>query len=236
MLFCPVMRQSGWSGSVVAVIAESVRHHRNLRGMSAQQLADSCRELGYQGMTRSVITNLETGARDSVAVPEWLILAAALGVPPLLLLYPLGRTEGEIEVLPGVDLSPWEGLQYAETGRHRVSGTDEDKTIQLFRSHENGIRQWQRVTAELHDIDRVLAGEPRTVVKPRHPSLRDGDPDPADDQRHLEVARTSLVTSAELQVQSLRLVRDAIRAVGLMPPPLPTGLRHLDADDAEENA
>jgi transcriptional regulator with XRE-family HTH domain len=219
---------------VVAVIAESVRHHRKLRGMSAQQLADSCSELGYSGMTRSVIANLETGARDSLSVPEWLILAAGLQVPPLLLLYPLGRTEDTIEVLPGVQLSPWEGLVYAETGQHRVGQASEEKTIQLFRSHHNRVRQWRRATAELRDIERVLAGEARTVVKPRHPSLRDGDPDPADDQRHLAAARTSLATNVDLQIQGIRLLRDAIKGLGLMPPPLPPGLRHLDASDTND--
>lgn len=185
-------------------------------------------------MTRSVVTNLETGARDSLSVPEWLILAAGLGVPPLLLLYPLGRTADEIEVLPGVELSPWEGLQYIETGRHRTSGTSEDKTIQLFRSHENGVSQWRRATAELRDVDRVLAGEPRAVVKPRHPSLRDGDPDPADDERHLAVARTSLAANVDLQVQDIRLLRDAIKGLGLVPPLLPPGLRYLDASDTDD--
>lgn len=228
------MRQSDWAGSVVAVIAESVRHHRKLRGMSAQQLADSCSELGYSGMTRSVIANLETGARDSLSIPEWLILAAALGVPPLLLLYPLGRTDEKSEVLPGVELSPWEGLLYAETGHHRKNEPTEDKTIQLFRSHENGVQQWRRVSAELRDIDRVLAGEPRAVLKPRHPSLRDGEPDPADDQRHLAAARTSLAANVDLQIQGIRLIRDAIKTAGLLPPPLPPGLRYLDAGDDGE--
>jgi hypothetical protein len=55
------------------------------------------------------------------------------------------------------------------------------------------------------------------------------------DQRHLEVARSSLITSAELQVQSLRLVRNAIRAAGLIPPSLPPGLGHLDTDDVGGN-
>jgi hypothetical protein len=233
VLSCTAMRQSDWAGSVVAVIAESVRHHRKRCGMSAQQLADSCSELGYAGMTRSVIANLETGARDSLSVPEWLILAAGLRVPPLLLLYPLGRAEDSVEVLPGVELSPWDGLRYAETGQHRMNDTTVDTTIGLFRGHENGVRQWRRATAELGDVDRVLAGEPREVVKPRHPSLRDGDPDPAEDERHLAAARTSLATNIDLQVQGIRLVRDAIKAVGLVPPPLPPGLRHLDANEAD---
>lgn len=233
VISCTTMRQTDWAGSVIAVIAESVRHHRKLRGLSAQQLADTCSEHGYAGMTRSVIANLETGARDSLSVPEWLILAAGLRVPPLLLLYPLGRTDNSIEVLPGVELNPWEGLRYAETGQHRMNDTTEDTTVEMFGSHENGVRQWRRATAELRDIDRVLAGEPRAAVKPRHPSLRDGEPDPADDERHLAAARTSLVTNISLQVQGIRLVRDAIKAVGLVPPPLPPGLRHLDASEAD---
>lgn len=61
------------------MIGERVRWYRNLRGLSAQDLAD--RMAGT--MTRSVIANLEAGRKKDVTVTELTALAQALDVAPL---------------------------------------------------------------------------------------------------------------------------------------------------------
>src|SRR5689334_10593960 len=94
-----------WSTLVARRIAAQVRYWREQRGMTAVQLANRTRELGYH-LPRSVLANLENNRRDTVTVAETLILAAALDVPPVLLLAPVGR-EPEIEVLPGTRATPW---------------------------------------------------------------------------------------------------------------------------------
>lgn len=57
-------------------------------------------ELGHH-VTRSTIADLEIGRRKHVLVSEMLVIAAALQVPPLQLLFP-NLPFGDAEVLPGV--------------------------------------------------------------------------------------------------------------------------------------
>src|SRR5262245_78609 len=78
--------------SVTAVVASQVKYWRDRREMSANELSRRTAELGSE-VPRSVIANLETGRRESISVDELLILGAALDVPPLLLLTPVGRVK-----------------------------------------------------------------------------------------------------------------------------------------------
>lgn len=86
-----------WRQSIYERIAAAVRNARGSR--SAQDIADTTAELGYP-ITRSQISNFETGRRQSFDVTELLILAAALDVPPLALLFP-ELPDGMVEVRPG---------------------------------------------------------------------------------------------------------------------------------------
>lgn len=74
---------------------------RDLRGsMSAQKLSDITAELGCR-VTRAVIADLETGRRKFLPVHEVLMLAAALGVSPAVLLTWDAYPDGTVELLPG---------------------------------------------------------------------------------------------------------------------------------------
>jgi transcriptional regulator with XRE-family HTH domain len=55
--------------------------------------------LGY-GISRSQIANYESGRKKSLDVAELLVIAAALQVPPLQLLFP-DEPDDDIEMLPG---------------------------------------------------------------------------------------------------------------------------------------
>jgi transcriptional regulator with XRE-family HTH domain len=68
-------------------VRERLRLLRQLRGLSAQELADRCRELGLHRFTRDVIASMESRRRD-FTVDEVLGLALALGVSPAHLLVP----------------------------------------------------------------------------------------------------------------------------------------------------
>ena len=74
--------------------------------MSAQELADETERLGYP-VSRSQIANYESGRKQGLDVAEFLILAAALDIPPALLLFPT-FPDDTVEVLPGqqVDAEP----------------------------------------------------------------------------------------------------------------------------------
>lgn len=87
-----------WVQSLHERIAEAIRDARRGR-MSAQQLADETKRLGYP-MTRSQIANYENGRKLSLDVAELMVLAAALRVPPVSLLFG-GPPDEHWEVLPG---------------------------------------------------------------------------------------------------------------------------------------
>jgi hypothetical protein len=67
--------------------------------MSAHELADATARLGYP-ITRSQIANYESGRKQGLDVAELLVIAAALDVAPLELLFP-GEADHPVERLPG---------------------------------------------------------------------------------------------------------------------------------------
>lgn len=92
-------RGNEWSVRVAKGIGQRVAHYRNKADLTGVMLSARCAELGLP-LDRNVIAKLENGHRNSVTVDEVCVLAAALGVPPLLLLFAVG-TEETAEVLPG---------------------------------------------------------------------------------------------------------------------------------------
>lgn len=92
-------RERPWRDDVNARIARAIKDARGDR--SAQVIADETARLGFP-ITRDTIANIENGRKKSVDVPELIILAKALGVPPLRLIYP-DLVDSPCEVYPGVD-------------------------------------------------------------------------------------------------------------------------------------
>lgn len=98
VLVCVVMTQSQeWEKAVHERIAAAIKNAREGR-LTAQQLADETKRLGYP-ISRSQISNYEVGRKQGLDVTELLVIAAALGVPPLPLLFP-GEPNDEVEMLP----------------------------------------------------------------------------------------------------------------------------------------
>lgn len=81
--------------TVSETAAQRVRARRKDLGWSAQQLSDAT----GGALTRNVISMVETGKRR-IALDELPVFARALGVPPLLLLLPLGEV-AEVVAVPG---------------------------------------------------------------------------------------------------------------------------------------
>jgi transcriptional regulator with XRE-family HTH domain len=94
--------------TVAADIGQRVAAYRRERGLTAQQLADLC---GVPSITRVVIARLENGRREAVSTAELQVLAQALGVPAVLLLFPLGHADA-VEVLPGREVAPWDAIEW----------------------------------------------------------------------------------------------------------------------------
>lgn len=80
-----------WSRSWTAGIGERLRAARLAAGLTVQQVADRTASLGYP-MARASIANLETRPREKIYLQDVTVLAAALGVSPVEILYPLDVT------------------------------------------------------------------------------------------------------------------------------------------------
>lgn len=75
-----------------------------LRGKrSGQWLSDQTHEVGYR-LSRTMISELERGKRKYVTTAELVVLAAALNVAPVAMLYP-PPYDDEIEVTPGAKMT-----------------------------------------------------------------------------------------------------------------------------------
>ena len=62
-----------WVDQVMATVAAEVRRRRKELGMSAQDLADACAELGHP-IPRNVIANMESGRRADLPLVEVMVL------------------------------------------------------------------------------------------------------------------------------------------------------------------
>lgn len=85
-------------------IGKRVKKYREEQHLTAEKFAERCQAAGLQ-WDRQMVANLELGRRGIVTVGEWLALAYALSVPPLVLLLPIGEAD-RIEVLPDLELHP----------------------------------------------------------------------------------------------------------------------------------
>lgn len=98
--YSAVMAEQDWAVELAHGVADEVKRLRKERGLSVAKLADRTGELGYP-IGASVLTNFEAKRRGSrLDVAELLVLAAALDVPPALLLFP-GYPDGGVAYLPG---------------------------------------------------------------------------------------------------------------------------------------
>jgi transcriptional regulator with XRE-family HTH domain len=205
-----VEHDADWSIRLAADIGANVAYHRSAssgargRRMTVQALADRCAELGLP-LGRVALTKLENGVREKVSVAELLVLAAALEVPPALLIFPVGR-EKAIEALPARQLDPWHATLWL-SGDAQLSedaagpGVIPASNISVVPLH----REHDRLTAG-------LAGCTRESL------LGAGGDD----------SRGRLL---RLGVGALRDVRAFIRELGLDPPELPSGLAWVDDPD-----
>jgi transcriptional regulator with XRE-family HTH domain len=94
----PVGRRE-WAATMHRRIAATLIRARESAGWSSNQLATETSRLGCP-VSRSQIARYENGAKVGLDVGELIALAAALGMPPIALLYG-GHPDEPVEVLPG---------------------------------------------------------------------------------------------------------------------------------------
>ena len=192
-----------WPARLTRVIAREITRHRKARGMSVQALSEAVEALGVT-IQRPVLSNLENGRRHTISVAEWLVIAAALGIPPAQLLAPAGF-EDELEVLPGVTVPTYDALLW-------LRGTENLQA--LGRGGEDDFAEWLYAYEEaehgIHDLLDLHREAQQAGLVP-------GAPGYAEYRRHREAVEKRVLRD-----------REDLRGSGRTPPPLPSELAHLE--------
>ncbi|MEV4888980.1 hypothetical protein AB0K48_06295 [Nonomuraea sp. NPDC055795] len=206
-----------WPLRMAADIGKRVEHFRKRandgKGITVQALADRCRDL-HLPLDRSVLAKLEKGLRQSVSVAEVLVLAEALNVAPVCLIFPLERGAEAVEVLPGRHVYPWAAAKWLsgeglpawaskEEGDRYFERLDFLDLVELPRDHDNWLLEWIKAKGEAAHAQA------------------------SSDAELLAVAQRLQAASE----RGLRATRRSMRADGVTAlPHLPQELRHLDDD------
>jgi hypothetical protein len=204
------LKTAEWATGVAQSVGRRVERFRQggLDGqgakVSVQAIADRCSELGMP-LDRAVLAKLEKGLRQTLTVGELMVLAEAVGVPPILLLFPLGDEE-TVEVLPGRQVPTWDAVKWF-SGHGSVSEDWRQSSVptQLWEEHEMAVSNWLEA--------------PDFMVK----SQAHGVPP--------ENAYANMQASRRLMEGNLLALRGRIRALGLTPPALPEGLADLESQE-----
>jgi transcriptional regulator with XRE-family HTH domain len=137
------MEQTGheWVEGLHQRIATAIKSARGSR--SAQWLAEQTERLGFP-VSRAAIANYETGRKKRLDVAELLVLAAALRIPPITLLF-RHLPDGPVEALPGIHTSSWDAAAWfsgEERAPHRDDGGwPASKEVELIRAVRERRRQ-----------------------------------------------------------------------------------------------
>lgn len=145
-----------WEAAQARRIGSSVKALRGSR--TGQWLSDRTADIGLK-MTRQTLTDLENGRRRYVTTAELAVLAAALNVPPIVLLYP-GPDYGEyIEVLPGVHDQQVSAAQWfsgiRDHGYSAASGAGQASARAQYRDSVRTLQLWRELTSVEDKISSV---------------------------------------------------------------------------------
>jgi len=147
----------GWATETAKRIGEAVKAARNRRGWTAARLSEEAAALGFP-IHRVAIGKLENGHRDAkFDVTELLVLAQALEVSPVWLLFP-DLPDGPVEVLPGQEATSGEAMRW-------FTGEDIESSGQLRKelgapsvtTPMQQVREYYRVRDDLLKLENELA-------------------------------------------------------------------------------
>ncbi|MET4166103.1 MULTISPECIES: hypothetical protein [Gordonia] len=142
---------SSWATDMTSRVGVEIKRLRGKR--SAQWLSDRTAELGYP-VPRTTISETETGRRrGTLPVQELVVLAAALQVPPLQLLYP-GLPSAPVEYLPGGSVRAIDAAQMFAGELPQPGSGDESIDVMAM------ARRWAEATADRGQAARKLLDEP----------------------------------------------------------------------------
>jgi hypothetical protein len=224
-----VAQTAPWPIRVAAEIGKRVAYYRERttdaggKRMTVQALADRCAELGLP-LDRTVITKLEKGRRQSVTVPELLVLARALKVSPLMLIFPVGHAD-VIEVIPGHEMTPFQAAQWFSGEQPWPGATDAEANAWWNGSFAViAYRDHAKLVADHRFALRAARNYRRTATEAATGANQTADLQGAASMYERE--------SADIERQ-LRGIRKAMRDRGVTPPELPEHMKHIDCPNGD---
>ncbi|MGV9318268.1 helix-turn-helix domain-containing protein [Streptomyces sp. NPDC003660] len=210
------MTHDGWAAGFTSRVARAIREARKAAGLTMGQVAQGCAGRGIAEITEHSLKNLELGRKSNLSIADFVVLADVIGVPPVMLLFPLGASP-EVEVLPGRNTSTWDALTWftGETllGEPAVEGAARD-VLDRFRQHGDLVAA--ATTSYTLARERRRAAS-TTLDRPRRATL-------------LQRAEGYEEHAFE-DAQELRVYRERMRQRGLTPPALPDELAFVDQPD-----
>lgn len=206
--------------SIMGELPENVRRLRKARGLSLAEVTSRMASVGVP-LSINGLSKLELGNRGA-DLDLLVALAKALGVPPLVLIFPFGHVD-KIELFPGTVVDTWAAAKWF-TGETpfpvREIGVEEDVEewpTTYFREQDKLISEWSRVRRGLGDARAKLGGQGRQTPTDRPDLLQ---------MRLMEVEY--LEEALRSQEDQLRRHRLLMRKAGLDPGDLLPELAHVD--------
>jgi len=176
-------------------------------------VARGCVDRGLADISEQSLKNLESGRRTSLTVAELLVLADVLGVPPVILLFPVGSS-ATVEVLPGRAVPTWDALAWftGETPLERPAPEGTARAaLDVFRHHGD--------LAAAASVSASLARERRRAAN----TTRD------EQRRAVLLERAAGYEEHAFEdCAELGAFRRRMRERGLVPPALPHELAFVD--------
>lgn len=176
-----------WSAELVRRIGAAMKTARGSR--SAKWLSDRTAELGFR-VSPTVIAKLDSGHRGNVlSVPELLVLAAALDIAPVALLYPGPNYERATELLPEVPCTELEAAEWFSGNLDR-SNPVPGASLYQYRHHMKRLRN-ARLVGTLENRKKHLLAEMRDLGE-------------SDDDRLIFRIRRDELSSVESDIERYR--------------------------------
>lgn len=196
------------------VVAERIAAIRKREGLTREELAERCiTDYHWPGLTHGVIGSIETGRRDEagrrrreVSTDELVVLAKALGVPPLLLMFPVDKVE-QVELFPGHETSTWGAARWF-SGEAPIDDQDRNwvqgaAPITMLRQHDRYVADWTGIPIAVH-----------------------GDTAEAADARFED----KLAKRREIEI-GIKHVRESLRQLGVALPGIPSDLAYMIGEE-----
>lgn len=138
-----------WQEDLAARVGRAVKRARKDLGWTAIELSRRCTDLGFP-MSRVAISKIESNSRaGKLDLAELIVLAEALDVPPVALIYPY-LPAGEVEVLPG-HFTPSSDAVWWFTGESDSPKSENSLSYLLALT-----RRWYRYLIRLERADELL--------------------------------------------------------------------------------